>query len=105
MSRDDAWIFPDSQDATRLMTRYAAVELCRTLAEAAKLPTGERYGWHSCRRAFANRMRRANTRELQDLGRWKDSKTLLTVYLRPDEDAQREVLERFATSLPATANA
>lgn len=66
--------------------------LWQRLARAANLPAGERYGWHSFRRAFANRYRRAPLRDLQDLGGWKSSATLMKVYLRSDEDAQREVL-------------
>jgi hypothetical protein len=45
-----------------------------------------------CFRAFANRYRKAALRDLQDLGGWKTAQTVLSVYLRPDEAAQREVL-------------
>jgi hypothetical protein len=78
--------------------------LWKRLAVKAKLPTGERYGWHSCRRAFANRYRRALLRDLQDLGGWKTSATLLTVHLRADESAQREALEQDAGTLKTALN-
>ena len=84
----DAWIFPAARDASRPLSCGAASNLWKRLAVKAELPTGERYGWHSCRRAFANRLRPAPLRDLQDLGGWKTSATLLTVYLRADESAQ-----------------
>lgn len=74
------------------------------LATAANLPTGERCGWHSLRRAFANRLRRAPLRDLQDLGGWKTSATLLTVYLRADESEQREALEKYDTGAKLASN-
>lgn len=74
------------------------------IAKAAGLPTGERYGWHSLRRTFANRYRRAPLRDLQDLGRWKSAATLLKVCLRADEGAQREVLERAPLPIAKATN-
>lgn len=88
----DAWIFPSARDSSQPMPRDTAQRLWQRLATKAKLPENERYGWHSLRRAFANRYRRAPLRDLQDLGGWKSAATLLNVYLRADEDAQREVL-------------
>jgi integrase len=89
----DAWIFPAARDASKPLPRDTTQRLWQRLAKKAKLPEKERYGWHSLRRAFANRYRRAPLRDLQDLGGWKSSATLLKVYLRADEAAQREVLQ------------
>ena len=89
----DAWIFPAARDAAQPLSRDAVANLWKRLARTAELPTGERYGWHSCRRAFANRLRRAPIKDLQGLGGWKTAKTLLDVYLTHDEDAQREALD------------
>lgn len=89
----DAWIFPATRDARKPLPRDTSQRLWQRIAKAANLPEKERYGWHSLRRAFANRYRRAPLRDLQDLGGWKSSATLMKVYLRTDEDAQREVLE------------
>ncbi|HKO16725.1 MAG TPA: site-specific integrase [Gemmatimonadaceae bacterium] len=99
----DAWVFPAARDARTPLSRNAVCNLWKRIAAKAKLPTGERYGWHSCRRAFANRLRRVPLRDLQDLGGWKTSATLLTVYLRADEDAQREALAQDAP-VSATGN-
>ena len=52
-------------------------------------------GWHSCRRAFANRLRRAPLRDLQALGGWKTAKTVVDIYLKDDLDAQAEALEQI----------
>ena len=100
----DAWIFPASRDSSQCLSRDAMANWWKRLAVAAELPTGERYGWHSCRRAFANRLRAAPLRDLQDLGGWKTAATLLTVYLRPDEDAQRQALQGIAPLLSAPAS-
>jgi integrase len=95
----DSWIFPalrqrDAKSlASRPLSHHAVRNLWKRLAIVAELPTGERYGWHSLRRAFANRLRRAPIKDLQGLGGWKTAKTLLDVYLTHDEDAQREALE------------
>jgi len=47
--------------------------------------------------AFANALRNVPLRELKDLGGWKSEKTLITVYLRPDE---RRNVSRLASSSP-----
>ena len=88
----EAWVFPSVRDARKPLPRHTVQRLWQRLAITSKLPKGERYGWHSFRRAFANRYRRAPLRDLQDLGGWKSSATLMKVYLRSDEAAQREVL-------------
>ncbi len=88
----EAWVFPSVRDARKPLRRHTVQRLWQRLAITAKLPSGERYGWHSFRRAFANRYRRPPLRDLQDLGGWKSSATLMKVYLRSDEAAQREVL-------------
>jgi integrase len=100
----DAWIFPSPRDMSRPRSNHAMQNIWKRLAAAVKLPTGERYGWHSCRRAFANRLRRAPLRDLQDLGGWKTSATLLGVYLRADESAQREALEKYDTGARLASN-
>lgn len=105
----DAWIFPDprtKRDKRELepLSRYGAVDLWRRLAATAKLPSEERYGWHSCRRAFANRLRKAPLKDLQGLGGWKTSATVLNVYLQHDEGAQREALELHAQPAKVVGN-
>jgi integrase len=89
------WIFPALKDPSKPMPRETAHKMWKRLASAAKLPVGERYGWHSFRRAFSNRLHRSGApfRDLQDLGGWKSPKTLTEVYLLPDEEAQRRALE------------
>jgi hypothetical protein len=37
-------------------------------------------------------------RELKDLGGWKSERTVVAVYLRPDEQAQRTALARLAAN-------
>ncbi len=48
----DTWIFPAPHDASRLCSRHLVGDWWDQLAEAAKLPTGKRFGWHSLRRTL-----------------------------------------------------
>jgi hypothetical protein len=68
------------------------------VGDAAGIPSGKRYGWHSFRRAFANALRDVPLRELKDLGGWKSERTVVAVYLRPDEQAQRTALGKLASN-------
>ena len=93
----DAWVFPNPSDRSKPMSREQAVQhLWPALRDAAGIPRGERYGWHSFRRAFANALRDVPLRELKDLGGWKNQGTVVAVYLRPDESAQRQALTKLA---------
>jgi integrase len=93
----DAWVFPNDGDSGKPISRECAVQaLWPALRSAADIPTGERYGWHSFRRAFANALRDVPLRELKDLGGWKNQSTVVAVYLRPDENAQRSALAKLA---------
>jgi integrase len=56
------------------------------------------HGWHSFRRAFANALRDVPLRELKDLGGWKSELTVVAVYLRLDEQAQRTALTKLAAN-------
>lgn len=92
----DAFVFPSAHDPANPISReYVVQELWPALCEAAGIPTGERYGWHSFRRAFAKPLRDVPLRELKDLGGWKNQGTVVAVYLRPDENAQREALTKL----------
>ena len=85
----DAWVF-DVQGEP--LSRQGVRSLWRRIADKAGLPDGERHGWHSCRRAFANRLRHASLRDLKDLGGWKSEQTVVAVYQQPSESAQRAAL-------------
>ena len=76
------------------MPRETVNKMWNRLASAAKLPTGQRYGWHWLVRAFSNRLHRSGVLfdDLLDLGGWRSSKTLMDVYLLPHEEAQRRAL-------------
>jgi integrase len=95
----DAWVFSHPYDATQPMSReFAVKELWPALRDAAGIPRGQRYGWHSFRRAFANALRAVPLRDLKDLGGWKSEQTVVAVYLKPDEDAQRSALTKLAAN-------
>jgi len=75
------------------MSGDAVFNLWKRIAAKADLPSGQRFGWHSLRRKFATELRNTNLRDLCDLGGWKSIQTLLSCYVRPDEDSQRTALE------------
>jgi integrase len=74
----DAWVFPRHDDPSKPMTRNQAVQhLWPAVRDAAGIRKGERYGWHSFRRAFANALRDAPLRELKDHGGWTNQATVV----------------------------
>lgn len=90
----DAWIFPADRGEPGPRTCNAMCNLWKRIAAKAGIPKGQRYGWHSCRRGFANELRDVPLRDLKDLGGWKTAQTILTCYQQPNEDAQRAALAR-----------
>jgi integrase len=92
----DAWIFPAARKPMRALSGDAVFNLWKRFAKVAGIKSGERYGWHSSRRAFANTLRNVPLRDLKDLGGWKTERTVVSVYQQPSHDAQRVAL----TSLP-----
>ncbi len=49
-------------------------------------------GWHSLRRKFASELMDKPLKVLCDLGGWKQAKTVMDCYQRPNEDQLREAL-------------
>ena len=94
----EAFVFPAPRDSSKPLPRDTVQKLWNVVAKAASIPRGKGYGWHSFRRAFANALRNVPLRELKDLGGWKSEKTLITVYLQPDEQAQRIALGKLVAA-------
>ncbi|MEO8909273.1 MAG: tyrosine-type recombinase/integrase, partial [Gemmatimonadaceae bacterium] len=93
----ESTIFPARRgDRSRPMTGDAVFNLWKRLAKAARIPEGQRFGWHCLRRKFGSDLRKTNLRDLCDLGGWKNIQTVLTCYVRPDEEAQRDALSERA---------
>jgi integrase len=90
----EAWVFPSPRDAKLPRSSNAMCNAWKRIAPAAGIPTGKRFGWHSCRRAFANDLRDVALRDLKDLGGWKSERTVVSVYQQTSEAAQRRALQR-----------
>ena len=60
--------------------------------------------WHSLRQKFGSDLRKTNLRDLCDLRGWRNIQTVLTCYVRPDEDAQRAVLTGRANAKRAISS-
>lgn len=90
----ESWVFPAPKEESEPIGRDTLNKWWQRFAHAAELPKRQGYGWHSCGRGFANRLHRAGAalKDLQGLGGWKTSATLVEVYLQADEDAQRRAL-------------
>ncbi|MDB4916298.1 MAG: integrase family protein [Gemmatimonadetes bacterium] len=93
----DAWIFPSSRKPGEPLSSHAMGNLWKRIAVRAGIPTGQRYGWHSFRRAFANTLLDVPLRSLKDLGGWKTERTVVSVYQQPSQQAQRKALETLQT--------
>ena len=70
------------------------VDAWRGAAKLAGLPEGKRLGWHALRRKFATELKDAPLRDLCYLGGCKEPTTVLTCYQHPDQETQRNALER-----------
>jgi integrase len=84
----EAWVFPAPGDASEPCSRHLMRDWWERAAAKAKLPQGERYGWHSLRRKFATELKETDLRNLCHLGGWKNHNTVLTCYMAPDEERQ-----------------
>jgi len=96
----EAWLFPSDTNPAHPCSRVSISS--RSCGRSCVMRRGfqalKRYGWHSFRRAFANALRDVPLRELKDLGGWKSERTVVAVYLRPDEQAQRTALGKLASN-------
>lgn len=90
----DTWIFPSRPDSSKPLSGDAVFNIWKRAAVIAGLPEGERYGWHSVRRQFANELRDVPMKDLLNLGGWKNAATILTCYQKPEEGTQRAALEK-----------
>lgn len=91
----ESYLFPARRgNRSQPMSGNGVFNVWKRIAKGAGLPQGQRFGWHSLRRQFASELRNTNLRDLCDLGGWKSINTVLTCYVRPDEEAQRSALSR-----------
>lgn len=88
-----SWIFPSVVDPSKPFSTHAIQWWWRELRDAAGIPAGERYGWHSFRRKFATEMKRIPLKDLAALGGWRSAQTILTCYMKPDIATQRTALD------------
>jgi integrase len=101
------WVFPSPEDPSKPLSRNVVRDWWERVARLAKLPVGERYGWHSLRRGWASAMRDVSPREMIDLGGWASYDTPLKCYIRPDLEAQRGAFakRRSLRAIPSVTQA
>ncbi|MDQ6770199.1 MAG: site-specific integrase [Gemmatimonadota bacterium] len=93
----DAWVFPSPSGTGLPCSRHLTRDWWERMAERAKLPKGQRFGWHSLRRQFASELKNVPLRDLAHLGGWKSAQTILACYMAPDEATQRAALAQRKT--------
>jgi hypothetical protein len=59
-------------------------------AKIARLPKGQRLGWHSLRRKFGTEYQHIAPKTLCHMGGWKSYSTILKCYTEPDEQVMRD---------------
>ncbi|HET7583500.1 MAG TPA: site-specific integrase [Gemmatimonadaceae bacterium] len=90
----DAWVFPSPMDRKKSVSRHLARDWWERGAKQAKLPKGQRMGWHSLRRQWATEMKDTPLKDLCYMGGWKSATTVLTCYQLPDPETQRAAMAR-----------
>ncbi len=89
----DAPVLPAAKHPLKCVsTSQPRVWWCRA-EQLAGLERKHRRGWHSLRRKFASDLMDQPLKVLCELGGWKNAKTVLQCYQRPDEGQLRKALE------------
>ena len=90
----NVWVFPGPKSAKEPCSRSLVREWWERSALIAKLPSGERIGWHAARRGWASEMRDVNSKDLCDLGGWASYAVPFDCYIKPDLESQRDAFSK-----------
>jgi integrase len=88
----EAWVFPGSEDVAKPCSPGLFRVWWERSESLAALKHEPGRGWHSLRRKFATELKDVPLPDLCQLGGWKDPKTLLRCYQRPDAGTMRAAL-------------
>ena len=88
----DAPVLPAPKDSSREVGRHATDNWWWKAENLGGMKAKPGRGWHSLRRKFASDLMDKPLKVLCDLGGWKEAKTLMDCYQRPNEDQLREAL-------------
>jgi integrase len=87
----EAYLFPapdsDGHVAVTLASRWF-----RKAEAAAKLTRRENFGFHSLRRMFATKLKGESIKDVAELGGWKSTQVLQSLYQRADQESMERVL-------------
>ena len=89
----DGPLLPTPADRSRCLSRSQSYAWWNRAQELARLEPKPGRSWHSLRRKFASDLMDQPLKVLCELGGWKDAKTVLNCYQRPDEGQLRRALE------------
>lgn len=85
-------VFPAELNPDEPMGRYAFGAWLRQAEEKAKLPKLDGSLWHAYRRAWATARKHLPIADVAAAGGWKDTRTLITCYTQPTNDAMLAVM-------------
>lgn len=86
----DAWVFPAPEDSSEPCSRHLMRDWWLQAERRADLDHPDGMGWHAMRRKFATEHKGVPLKDLEGLGGWKESRTLMECYQTTDLDALRE---------------
>ena len=101
----DVPVLPSLKDPSVCPSRWMSRAWWEKAERLAGLEPKRGRGWHSLRRKFASDLMDQPLKVLCELGGWKDAKTVLQCYQRPDEAQLRRALASRSKirTLPETA--
>jgi integrase len=88
----DAWVFPAPGNTKQPCSRHLMRDWWQRAEVLARVARVQGLGWHSLRRKFATEMKNTPLKDLRYLGGWKEPRTVLRCYQRPDDVTMREAL-------------
>ena len=90
---EDSPVLPAPRDPSRCLCHMSAHRMWNRAETLAGLEPKHRRGWHSLRRKFASDLMDQPLKVLCELGGWKNARTVLQCYQRPNEGQLRQALE------------
>lgn len=90
----EAWVFPAPENPSEPCSRHRMRDWWLQAERRAELDHPEGMGWHAMRRKFATEHKGSPLKDVQGLGGWKESRTLLECYQTTDMDELREAQKR-----------
>lgn len=93
LSFAEAWLFPANEATDKPLSKLMASHYLHRAEKLADLPRQAGGGWHAFRRAWAHRRKGLPAQDVAAAGGWHDTRTLQSVYQRPDAEGVLRAME------------